>query len=639
MRRALVIAAAIVLTSSPLAGRVVSVAGAAEGGDPASIGAFAAAFQEPGGHYCEKPQDPSPKCKPTAVAVAVLPTGAVLYWDGLEGMNRVKNSGGFEFGHVAGNSQSRVMDLSGPAPVWSVPDPEDAGGYPNGNPSPRYLPGVPHNNDNTKNDNDLFCATLVQTIDGKLVAARGTTYYQEPAIPGTTMGLVELEGLRLTRVFDPATNRWGLTGPMNKTRWYPAIVTLPDGKLLVAGGVGKMVKPVYTDKPEESGRNVRSTETYDPATGQWTDNGPSAERSLPLMPRIHLLPDGDVYYDAAGQVVSPGGEGYDEVVWNLTSVYDLVAKTWKDLGVPMVGPVPVGFRGSSFSVMLPLQPDTYGKYTKARFLSAGGVLGTWPSTYIADDTSVINTVDTAAGHHMSSEATGKLNHRRWYSSGVLLPTGEVLAVNGADAEEVVFPGSGKPVPWAELFDPVSKTWKTMAADTRHRSYHSSATLLPDGRVLVGGHAPISTGYGPQSNFFQDNFGMTPSVTDPTFSIFSPPYLFRGDRPVITGVNPSIAYDQPLTISTTDAGDISTVVLIRNGSATHLIDSDQRSVVLPIVSRTGGSVTVSVPGNTVLPPGPYMLFVNKKTAKGEIPSVSRQTFVGGPVPAALAGRLK
>jgi len=298
--------------------------------------------------------------------------------------------------------------------------------------------------------------------------------------------------------------------------------------------------------------------------------------------------------------------------------------------VPMLGPVPVGFRGSSFSVMLPLRPDENGKYAKAQFLSAGGVLGTWPSTYTADDSSVINTVDTSSGDRMTtSEATGKLNHRRWYSSGVLLPTGEVLAVNGANRDEVVLPGSGDPVPQAELFDPVSKTWKPVAVDSRNRSYHSSAVLLPDGRVLVGGHAPINTMYGGASDSFKDNAGWTGPESDPTFSIYSPPYLFRGDRPVITDVNRSVRYDQPLTIHTTAAGDISKVVLVRNPSFTHLIDSDQRSVEVPVVSRTGDSVTVMVPGNTVLPPGPYMLFVNRTTPKGEIPSVSKPVSVGGP----------
>ncbi|HKN89991.1 MAG TPA: galactose oxidase-like domain-containing protein [Acidimicrobiia bacterium] len=79
-------------------------------------------------------------------------------------------------------------------------------------------------------------------------------------------------------------------------------------------------------------------------------------------------------------------------------------------------------------------------------------------------------------------------------------------------------------------------------------------------------------------------------------------------------------------------------MVRNLSVTHLVDGDQRTVDVPVVSRTADSVTVRVPGNTVLPPGPYMLFVNRSTPQGEIPSVSRQVFLGGPVPASLAAHL-
>ncbi|MDQ1488729.1 MAG: hypothetical protein QOJ23_1243, partial [Actinomycetota bacterium] len=87
MRRVFAIAAVVAMTGGPLVGRVTSVAGATETGDPAQVGAFAAPIEEPTGHNCEKAQDPAPKCKPAAVALAVLPTGSAFYWDGLEGMN------------------------------------------------------------------------------------------------------------------------------------------------------------------------------------------------------------------------------------------------------------------------------------------------------------------------------------------------------------------------------------------------------------------------------------------------------------------------------------------------------------------------------------------------------------------------
>jgi hypothetical protein len=68
--------------------------------------------------------------------------------------------------------------------------------------------------------------------------------------------------------------------------------------------------------------------------------------------------------------------------------------------------------------------------------------------------------------------------------------------------------------------------------------------------------------------------------------------------------------------------------VRNTALTHLVDGDQRSVVVPIVSRTATTVTVQVPSSdNVVPPGPYMLFVNESTPKGDIPSVAKQLFIG------------
>ncbi|HZQ80276.1 MAG TPA: hypothetical protein VFE55_23325 [Acidimicrobiia bacterium] len=102
-RTAIVIATALGLTGGPLAAGVATRARAAVAEDPAVVGAFAAPFEEPTGHACDKAQDPAPKCKPAAVALAVLPTGTALYWDGLEGSNRVKHSTVLEYGNVAQN--------------------------------------------------------------------------------------------------------------------------------------------------------------------------------------------------------------------------------------------------------------------------------------------------------------------------------------------------------------------------------------------------------------------------------------------------------------------------------------------------------------------------------------------------------
>lgn len=76
--------------------------------------------------------------------------------------------------------------------------------------------------------------------------------------------------------------------------------------------------------------------------------------------------------------------------------------------------------------------------------------------------------------------------------------------------------------------------------------------------------------------------------------------------------------------------------------THLVDPNQRNVVLPVVSRSGNTLTVKAPPSAaVAPPGPYLLFVNKQTPKGLQPSASKQVFLGiGALEAqAKAGRTK
>jgi hypothetical protein len=158
-------------------------------------------------------------------------------------------------------------------------------------------------------------------------------------------------------------------------------------------------------------------------------------------------------------------------------------------------------------------------------------------------------------------------------------------------------------------------------------------LLPDGRILVGGHAPVDFGYGRGTDMGEQTLGTSRNHADPSFQIFSPPYLFWGKRPVITGVNPVVHTGRVLTVKVDHPNDISSIRMLRNSTVTHLVDGDQRNVELAIVGRTKNAVKVMVPGSTYLPPGPYLLFAHSQSAKGEIPSVARQVFVDTKLPAA------
>jgi hypothetical protein len=618
---------------------LASPSGAQTDADRSQVGEFSAPFVEPTidgqetQEVCVAGEDGQLHCKPTAGSMSVLTNGEVLYFNALEGTENVEFGIAAEFGRVSIDDQSRALELDLDDPqssAWHVPAPNraDVGGDDSQPLFPAPLSDA-DSEETAHNDEALFCSDLVLLSDGRLLAVGGTDYYTDPNVPGTPYGVVELEGTEQTRIYDPATRSWEASGSMHHGRWYPSLVTLADGDLFVASGVTKLIKPLYTDAPDRSGSNVTQTETYDVEAGTWTENGADGERSLPLYPRLHLLPNGDVYYDAAGQVFNPSGQSYDEALWNIAATYDPDTRSWTDVGVPGLGTTLPGFRGSSFSIMLPLEPDDQGAYDTAEFLAAGGIAGTTPGTYIAQDQSAITTVevDDEGVTGFSTRETGPFNTQRWYSTGVVLPDGSVMAFSGADRDEVVAPGTGFPVTTAERFDPATETWQPMATSGEERTYHSTALLLGDGRVLVGGHSPISTLYGNNTTL---PGGFTPQETrNPTFEIYSPPYVFHDDRPEITKAPQVLEPGSTFRVKVDGDLPLDSLLLVRNTAITHLIDGDQRAVELDIVGTADGRsgfVDVRVPDNAVVPAGPYHLFARGLDGDELIPSTGWQLAV-------------
>ncbi|HEV8572427.1 MAG TPA: galactose oxidase-like domain-containing protein [Actinomycetota bacterium] len=525
------------------------------------------------------------------MSVAVLPDGRVLYWNGLEGTEHIEVHVAVDGGTWAGNSRARILDLGSGTPRWSVPGPEDGGA------------------------GDMFCADQKILPDGRVVIAGGTEWTTEPAVAGT--GLTELYGRRDTRVFNPKTDRFAVAGRMRNRRWYPSLVTLRDGRILALSGVVQLAKSAGTQQ-------VRQPEVFDPATRKWTGAGPEAAKSLPLYPRVHLLPDGQIFYSGAGQMWGPFGESYDQVLWNLQARYEPRRERWQ-----LLGPATYGARNGAFSVLLPLRPP----YTRARVLVGGGTLGTSPGSYVATDLTELITLDTQgtarAGDDVVSRAPGpRLSHRRWFSSGVLLPDGTVGVFSGADTDGVVDPGSERAVKTAELYDPATNTWRDLSAGRRERGYHNSAALLPDGSVLIGGHSPLPSHYVRHGELGAP--GAASNFKDPSFEIYRPPYLFRGSRPAIVAVPDAIGWGRGFRVRTPDAFRIVSAVLIRLPAATHTVDADQRAVFLRITRREGSTLMLGVPDNrAVLPPGPYYLFLNARSELGPVPSVAQVVRVGGP----------
>ena len=195
---------------------------------------------------------------------------------------------------------------------------------------------------------------------------------------------------------------------------------------------------------------------------------------------------------------------------------------------------------------------------------------------------------------------GSMSVARRHLNATALPDGTVLATGGTSGAG--FNNADAPVFAAELWDPATGNWTPLASASIKRIYHSSALLLPDGRVLTGG------GDGQRE-----------------VEVFSPPYLFKGARPAMSGVPPSIGYGQTFPVQSPDAAGIQKVTLIRLGSVTHAFDQNQRLNVLQFTRGTG-TVDIVAPANgNLAPPGDYMLFI----VNGDgVPSMGSIVRVGG-----------
>ena len=172
-------------------------------------------------------------------------------------------------------------------------------------------------------------------------------------------------------------------------------------------------------------------------------------------------------------------------------------------------------------------------------------------------------------------STAPMAHSRSYHNMTLLPDGTVLASGGMTTsdgtreEDAVLP--------AEIWNPDTETWTTVASLTNPRLYHSTALLLPDGRVLMAGGGALPGRATDQKNA----------------EIYSPPYLFKGPRPTISSAPSAANYGASFDVTTPNAGQIAKVSLVRSPSVTHAFDQNQRFQFLNFTVGAG-KVTVQAP---------------------------------------------
>jgi hypothetical protein len=186
-----------------------------------------------------------------------------------------------------------------------------------------------------------------------------------------------------------------------------------------------------------------------------------------------------------------------------------------------------------------------------------------------------------------------MSRPRVQGNSVLLPNGKVLALGGSARNEDANSASLA----ADLYAPATSTWSSAGTATYARLYHAVALLLPDATVAVMGSNP------------------TRGLYEQHIEIYSPAYLFNVNdgaaiRPVITSAPANIGYGAGTFIVQTpnSPGNVSSVVLVRPGSATHAFDMEQRVVGLRFVQNSGSLAVNLPPSPNIAPPGYYMLFV-------------------------------
>ena len=165
-------------------------------------------------------------------------------------------------------------------------------------------------------------ATAVQLTDGRVLIAGGSVPLPNPVQQpdGSTSYFAFTSS---AEVFDPQTNAWTVVGPMRVARGAPALVPLPGGKALVAGGCA------FATQRFDSGGALASAEVFDPITGSWS---PTA--SLPA-PRCGA--DGVLLRDGRALVVGGSTSNPQQAPVNDTFIYDGKTGAWSSAGSVVSG--------------------------------------------------------------------------------------------------------------------------------------------------------------------------------------------------------------------------------------------------------------------------------------------------------------
>ncbi|GKA45033.1 aldehyde oxidase GLOX-like protein [Tanacetum coccineum] len=434
---------------------------------------------------------------------------------------------------------------------------------------------------------DVWCSSGALMPDGSLVQTGGFN-----------------DGDRVVRVYDTFCNGicdWKeiQMGLINR-RWYASNHILPDGRQIVIGGRRTFNYEFY---PKSGNSDVA---TNLPFLAQTNDPN-NIENNL--YPFVFLNTDGHLFIFANNRAIL------------FDYMKNRVMKTFPEI----VGGEPRNYPSSGSAVLLPLH-IVKGNVAVVEVMVCGG----------APKAGYVNALKGKFEGGLDSCGRIRISDPdpKWFMETMplnrvmgdmkLLPNGDVLMINGASSGTAGWELGRNPVLHPVIYHPnkpVNSRFEVQNPSTIPRMYHSTAILVRDGRVLVGGSNP----------HIYYNFTNVLFPTELSLESFSPSYLdptLAGSCPKITSpsTQTSIRYGEKIAVRFTVQNKVDlnliSVAMVSPSFTTHAFSMNQRLLVLDggnTAKGVGKSTyevnTVAPPSGNVAPAGYYMLFVVHQ----EIPS--------------------
>ncbi|PON70777.1 1,4-alpha-glucan-branching enzyme [Parasponia andersonii] len=425
---------------------------------------------------------------------------------------------------------------------------------------------------------NVWCSSGAVMDDGTLIQCGGS-----------------FEGERRVRVFKPCSDSscdWSeIKLGLAKSRWYATNHILPDGRTIILGGRRQFN---YEFHPKVVDNKVYDLQFLADTNEQGIENN--------LYPFVFLNVDGNLFVFANNRAIL------------LDYKKNQVVRTYPQIP----GGDPRSYPSTGSAVLLPLKNiNNQAETVKAEVLVCGGApKGSFTKAVKREFVDALKTCARIVITDPKPEwVVEDMPLARVMGDMTLLPNGDVLLVNGARAGAAGWESADKPVLNPVLYRPDNtegSRFEVQNPSETPRLYHSSAVLLRDGRVLVGGSNPHS-GY---------EFSGVRFRTELSLEAFSPSYLDEPDlRPVIISpASPTeLTHSQKFKVQFQVKGIILErksvqTTIVSPSFSTHSFSMNQRLLVLPTsgVKRLGKikatyEIEVETPRSSNLAPSGYYLF--------------------------------